>query len=63
MATRNSRHPIKEDSSMPLSLPERQAVVREFSSEEHNLEVPLGTAFENAQNKFSHTGLDRCKAL
>ena len=33
MATRNSRHPIKEDSSMPLSLPERQAVVRELASQ------------------------------
>ncbi len=33
MATRNSRHPMKEDSSMPLSLPERQAVVLELASQ------------------------------
>jgi len=33
------------------------------SSEERNLEVPLGTTFENVQNKFSRTGLDLCTDL
>ncbi len=33
------------------------------SSEERNLEVPLGTTFENVQNKFSQTGLDLCTNL
>ena len=32
MGTRKSRHHIQEDSSMPLSLPERQAVVRELAA-------------------------------
>ena len=31
MATRNLRHHLQEDSSMPLSLRERQAVVRELA--------------------------------
>ncbi len=31
MATRNFRHPIQEDSSMPLSLRERQTVVRKLA--------------------------------
>ncbi len=34
-----------------------------FSSEAPNLEVPLGTTFENVQNKFSQPGRDRCTAL
>jgi len=37
--------------------------ILERSSEERNLEVPLDTAFENVQNKFSHTGLDLCTDL
>ncbi len=36
MATRNSRHHIQEDSSMPLSLRERQAVVRELAIKPRN---------------------------